>query len=235
MARNKPSLIRSIDIMLNETPLNQISYLILAGGRGQRMHGADKGLIQWQHKPMIEHIIQHIDAAPEKTIISANRNIEIYQKYTAHVISDKIPNALQSTIDDYEGSDETSTESSDGTSQEIFLGPLAGILSAMHICTTPYLLCLPCDSPDPPENLLNQLWQCMQSQNKNVALCHDGERLQPLFGLLSCQHKPFLQTFLQQGRRKVHDFFALIDPAICDFSAQKNRFNNFNSPDDMHE
>jgi len=198
--------------MSSEAPNNLITYLILAGGQGQRMQGTDKGLMPWQNKPMIEHVIQHINAPLDKIIISANRNIEIYQQYADKVVSDEI------------------TQSS----EILFLGPLAGILSAMHACTTPYLLCIPCDSPTPPEQLLNTLWQCMQSQHKTSALCHDGERLQPLFALLDCQYQHLLNDFLQQGRRKVQDFFTLIDPAICDFSAQKNRFHNFNRPDDMH-
>jgi len=185
---------------------DQITYLILAGGRGQRMDGIDKGLMQWQEKPMIEHILGHLKVPSEKIIISANRNIETYQQYSSTIIEDQ--------LDDYQG-------------------PLAGILSAMQVCTTPYLLCIPCDTPAPPENMLQQLWQCMQDANKSAALCHDGDRLQPLFSLMNCQHKQLLSDFLQQGRRKVHDFMNLIDPAICDFSLQKNSFNNFNRPDDM--
>lgn len=185
---------------------NQISYLILAGGRGRRMNNLDKGLMPWQQKPMIEHVLKYLNAPADKIIISANRNIEIYKQYANTVINDEL---------------------------EDFQGPLAGILSAMQVCTTPYLVCLPCDSPEPPENMLQQLWQCMQAENKTSALCHDGERLQPLFSIISCQHKLLLNDFLQQGRRKVHDFMTLIDPAICDFSSQKHRFNNFNRPDDM--
>lgn len=187
---------------------NQITYLILAGGRGQRMDNVDKGLMLWQGKPMIEHVLKQIDADKDKNqiIISANRNIEIYKQYANTVINDE--------LEDYQG-------------------PLAGILSAMRACTTPYIVCLPCDTPEPPTNMLEQLWTCMQTKNTTSALCHDGERLQPLFSLLACSHKHLLNDFLQQGRRKVQDFMKLLDPAICDFSSQKNRFNNFNRPDDM--
>ncbi len=201
--------------MSEQSPLDQVTYLILAGGQGQRMNGVDKGLLQWHGKPMIEHVIEHINAPRHKIIISANRNIETYQQYAQQVICDDANNSSNS-------------------SQERFLGPLAGILRAMHASTTKYLLCVPCDSPQPPEQLLNNLWQCLQTQNKKSAICHDGERSQPLFCLLSCQYQPLLSEFLQQGRRKVHDFFNLIEPAICDFSAQKKHFNNFNHPDDMN-
>ena len=185
---------------------NNITYLILAGGRGKRMHGVDKGLMQWQNRPMIEHVLEQLHAPAEKVIISANRNLQIYKQYANRVIEDSLND---------------------------FQGPLSGILSAMQACETDYLLCLPCDSPKPPAAMLEQLWENMQSQHKTSALCHDGERLQPLFALISCKHKKLLHDFIQQGHRKVHDFMQLIDPAICDFSTQKDCFNNFNQPDDM--
>jgi molybdenum cofactor guanylyltransferase len=192
--------------------LADVSYLVLAGGRGQRMAGADKGLMLWQGKPMIEHIIQQLGAQADNIIISANRNQQQYAEYAALVISDS-QNNTNGQID--------------------FQGPLAGLLSALQVCRSQYLLCVPCDSPAPPQNLLVQLTQCMQTQNSQAAVCHDGERLQPLFLLLSTQYRQQLSDYLQQGHRKVEDFIALIEPAICDFSAQRNAFRNFNSTQDM--
>jgi len=185
---------------------HNITYLILAGGRGQRMNGVDKGLMLWKNRPMIEHVLEQLNAPAEKVIISANRNLKNYKQYASHVIEDSLSD---------------------------FQGPLSGILSAMQACDTEYLLCTPCDSPNPPHDMLIHLYECMQSQQKTSAVCHDGERLQPLFALISCTHENLLNEFIQQGRRKVHDFIQLIDPAICDFSKQKDHFNNFNQPDDM--
>jgi len=190
----------------------EINYLILAGGRGQRMAGADKGLMLWQGKPMIEHIMQQLGARTDNTIISANRNQQHYAEYAALVISDNQNNTA---------------------GDEHFQGPLAGLLSALEVCHSEYLLCVPCDSPAPPQNLLSQLQQCMQQQNRQAAVCHDGERLQPLFLLLSTQYRQQLSDYLQQGHRKVQDFIALIEPAICDFSTQRDAFRNFNSSQDM--
>ncbi len=187
---------------------DKITYLILSGGRGQRMGGQDKGLMLWHNRPMIEHVQESLQITASETFISANRNIAQYSQYAKLVIEDQIA--------DYQG-------------------PLVGILSAMQQCDTDYILCVPCDSPSPPDNLLHTLWSCMQKQNRSAAICHDGERLQPLFCLLSCKHKLVLSDFLQQGRRKVHDFMQLLDPAICDFSSQKNAFKNFNRADDMQD
>lgn len=187
---------------------DKITYLILAGGRGQRMSGQDKGLMLWHNRPMVEHVQESLHISAAQTIISANRNISHYRQYAGSVIEDSIAG---------------------------YQGPLVGILSAMQQCDTDYILCVPCDTPTPPQNLQQTLWNCMQNENKDAAVCHDGERLQPLFCLLSCSHERILNDFLQQGRRKVHDFMQLLDPAICDFSSQKSAFRNFNRADDMQD
>lgn len=187
---------------------NQITYLILAGGRGQRMNGQDKGLMLWHKRPMIEHVMKNLQITPGQTIISANRNISFYRQHAKSVVEDQITG---------------------------YQGPLAGILSAMQQCGTDYILCVPCDSPSPPQNLQQKLSSCMKNENKTAAICHDGERLQPLFCLLSCQYETMLNDFLKQGRRKVHDFMQLLDPAVCDFSAEKGGFRNFNRADDMQD
>lgn len=186
----------------------QISIVILAGGLGRRMQHQDKGLLEWQNKKLVEHILATIRTQCGEIIINANRNLEDYASFGYPVVTDE--------IEDYQG-------------------PLVGILSAMKICKNDYLLCLPCDSPQPPEMLTTRLINCIQSRSAVCASAHDGNRLQPLFSLMSCAIQPQLETFLTNGQRKVHDFFLSLDPVICDFSDQAARFRNFNTPDDLNE
>lgn len=185
---------------------NKICTVILAGGRGSRMHGQDKGLIEWQGKPMIEHILSSLSDEHQPIFINANRNIERYREYAYDVIAD--------TYDDYQG-------------------PLAGILSAMQHCQQDYILCIPCDSPQPPNDLLPRLLHCLAQQEASSAICYDGKRLQPLFSLISCSLQTELKSFLDSGNRKVHTFFENIHAAICDFSDQPECFHNFNTLEDM--
>ena len=182
-----------------------ITIVILAGGRGTRVGGIDKGLMLWRDKPLIEHILASLPKA-SPVLINANRNIEKYQQYGLPVVADALA--------DYQG-------------------PLAGILSAMKQCKTDYLLCLPCDSPQPPAALTERLWQCMSGNNKTCAICHDGERLQPLFALMSLKLQPQLETWLAAGQRKVENFFLEANAAVCDFSDQPQCFHNFNTAEDM--
>ena len=187
-----------------------ISVVILAGGRGSRMQGKDKGLIKWQNKPLIEHVLDQIlnNSADNvgEIIINANRNENFYKNFGHKVIKDKITD---------------------------FQGPLAGILSAMEECKYNFLLCLPCDSPRLPEELTERLMQCLQNNSSLCAICFDGKREQPLFSLISCAAKPQLETFLSEGKRKVHDFFHQLGATVCDFSDQADKFENFNTQDDM--
>ena len=182
-----------------------ISVVILAGGRGSRFGGVDKGLMLWQGKPLIEHIVASLPASAP-VFISANRNIARYQHYGYPVLTD--------TLDGYQG-------------------PLAGMLSALQQCKTEYLLCLPCDTPQPPSQLAERLLQTMLAANTAIAICHDGNRLQPLFALMSPVILPQLERWLASGQRKVEDLFTELDAAICDFSDQPQSFYNINTPDDV--
>jgi len=183
---------------------HNICTLILAGGRGRRMQNQDKGLVMWQGKTLIEHVLSHTQN--DCVMISANRNIAHYQTYGHPVIEDKLDN---------------------------FQGPLAGLLAAMQYTNKDYILTLPCDSPQPPDNLQQFLINAMQQTNKQCAISDDGQRRQPLFSLIATQYKNDLNTFLKQGHRKVGDFFHSLNPAVCDFSAQAERFNNFNRAEDL--
>ena len=99
-------------------PTEQITGLILAGGRAQRMGGMDKGLIPFLQKPLIEASIARLKPQVDSLIINANRNITKYAAYGYPVILDETPD---------------------------FSGPLAGFSVGLKACKTPYLLTSPCD------------------------------------------------------------------------------------------
>ena len=91
---------------------SQITAIILAGGQGKRMGGQDKGLINFEHKPLIQYVIEKILPQVEHIIINANRNISAYGAFGYPVISD--------TMNNYQG-------------------PLAGFLAAMISAPTQYI------------------------------------------------------------------------------------------------
>jgi len=99
---------------------NEITVVILAGGRGRRMDAQDKGLVVLYGQPLIEYVIKAISPQNSNILINANQNIEQYQHYGYPVVSDQITG---------------------------FQGPLAGVATAMERVKTPYILTLPCDAP----------------------------------------------------------------------------------------
>eukprot|EP01034_Spumella_vulgaris_P009301 gene9301-11812_t len=75
---------------LNSSPL-PCSILLLAGGRGQRMGGLDKGLLDWHGQPLIAHLHQLVRPLTDDLIISCNRNQAQYAPYGDQLVSDDSP------------------------------------------------------------------------------------------------------------------------------------------------
>ena len=98
---------------------NEISAVILAGGKGSRMGGKDKGLIEFRGLALIAHVVNVVKIRVNQIFISANRSLDDYSKYGKVIVDD---------LEDYQG-------------------PLAGISKALKVCSSNYLLVLPCDSP----------------------------------------------------------------------------------------
>lgn len=135
-----------------------ITAVILAGGKGSRMGNHDKGLIKLANKPLIKYVIDSIQQQVDRIIISANRNTDEYQQLGFPVICDE------------------KTE---------FNGPLSGIYEALKMCTTKYLMVLPCDCPFIEVDIIEKLYRSAEKNNSDVVLIHDGQFLQPLFSLIS--------------------------------------------------
>jgi molybdopterin-guanine dinucleotide biosynthesis protein A len=116
---------------------NEISCIVLAGGKGKRFNNQDKGLVELNNKPLIEHVLNAVQSQVDDIVISANRNIDTYKKYSPSVISDIDKN---------------------------FCGPLSGISSAMPLCKHEWVLIVPCDMPLLPENLVEQMQRTIDNQ-----------------------------------------------------------------------
>ena len=187
---------------------NDITGVILAGGKGQRMGGRDKGLIEFRGKPLIRHVIDIIQPQVADVIISANRHIEEYNKYGFKVFPDQMGD---------------------------YWGPLAGIASAMRQVETPYLLTVPCDTPFLSKELVDRLSTALMEQHKYLAVAHDGNRLQNTIALIPCRLVDDLVDFLLRGERKTQTWLECHAPAIVDFSDQPSMFVNINTPEDCQK
>ena len=184
----------------------EITAVILAGGRGRRIGGKDKGFVMLNNLPLIEHVIAAVSPQTGQLIINANRNIEEYQRYGFPVVSD--------TMTDYQG-------------------PLAGFASTLAAVDTDYIVTIPCDSPLLPADLVQRLVHALQNEDAELAVAHDGQRLQPVFALMRVSLLPSLLGFLQRGDRKIDLWYAQHKMAKADFSDIPETFLNINTPADQ--
>jgi len=191
---------------MNTSSNPSVTGVILAGGKGRRMGGNDKGLLQYKKQPLITYTINILKPQVDALIINANRNIEQYQRFACPVIEDSLEN---------------------------FCGPLAGMLSAMKAATTDYILTAPCDSPRISSQLRQRMMEALLLEQADLAVAHDGERLQPVFCLLPCHLQDELEQHLEQGGRKIDLWLAEHKMAVVDFSDQADSFTNFNHPEDV--
>ena len=182
----------------------QVTGLVLAGGAGRRVQGRDKGLILWQGKPMIAHLLQRLRPQVETLMISCNRNIDQYQAYGFSLVVDQRP--------DYQG-------------------PLAGIEAAIKHAHNEFLLITACDMPLLPEDLVARLLHpLLQSDNQtlDVSIAHDGVREQYLCAILRRRCLDSLSGHLASGHRAVRHWYALQQCITVDFSDRVDAFKNYN-------
>ncbi len=176
------------------------SIVLLAGGRGQRMGGQDKGWVSWQGQALIEHMQQVVRPLTDDLIISCNRNHQRYQPLADQLVSDP---------------------------DQDFTGPLVGIISALKVARHPYLIVLPCDAPRIDQALLTQLYQA--AGERPAMLQHQGY-WQPLFSIIPRAQLHTLQELWDAGERSPKHALLKLNPVAIHCSDNEQRLANFNDP-----
>jgi molybdopterin-guanine dinucleotide biosynthesis protein A len=169
------------------------------------MGGVDKGLIPINDRPMIAYVIDALRPQVSDVLINANRNHDIYSEFGCAVITDG----------DLE-----------------FRGPLAGIASGMRTARTPYVAFVPCDSPLLCADLVPRLYTALSETGLRIAVAHDGGRLQPVFALLDRGLIDDLTAYLDDGGRKIAQWYEKHGYATVDFGDVIESFSNINEPAD---
>jgi molybdopterin-guanine dinucleotide biosynthesis protein A len=183
-----------------------ITGLVLAGGRGSRMGGIDKGLQPWRGLPLARQVLQRLQPQVGAVLINANRNLEVYRAWGHPVVSDQTERA--------------------------FAGPLAGFLAGLDVCATPYLLTAPCDSPLLPVDLAARLGAGLLRAGARIALPRALGRLQPVFCLIDVALRDDLRGFVAAGGSKIDEWTARHPTTIVDFDDAR-AFENINTQDDL--
>jgi molybdopterin-guanine dinucleotide biosynthesis protein A len=172
---------------------SDITALILAGGRGSRMGGLDKGLQAFNGTPLALHMLLRLQMSGgvEQIMINANRNLAAYGSFGAPVWPDGLADHA---------------------------GPLAGFLTGLERCETPLMLTVPCDTPLFPLDLAPRLAQGLEAADADIAMVGAPEvdnsgrvqvRTQPVFCLLRVTLLESLVRFTHRGGRKIAAWTAL--------------------------
>lgn len=178
-----------------------ITGIVLAGGRGARMGGADKGMQNFNGTPLALHTLMRLQQQVGQVMVNANRNLAAYESFGVPVWPD--------SLSDY-------------------AGPLAGFLTGLERCETPYLLTVPCDTPLFPQDLAKRLMQALEAQDADIAMPTapetqaDGStslRPQPVFCLLRAELLESLVAFTHSGGRKIDAWTAQHRVALVAFDA----------------
>lgn len=189
---------------------NDITGLILAGGRGSRMGGVDKGLQNHLGMPLAMHALLRLAPQVGEIMINANRNLGAYESMGVPVWPD--------TLADY-------------------AGPLAGFLTGLERCETPYLVTVPCDSPLFPLDLVERLAQALEAEGAEIAMAATLEQgslqVQPVFCLMKADVMESLVRFTLAGQRKIDKWTALHRCVEVRFD-DPQAFANANTADDLH-
>ena len=197
-------------------PASDITGLILAGGRGSRMGGVDKGLQNFNGMPLALHTMLRLQPQVGGLMINANRNLAAYESFGVPVWPDVLPD---------------------------FAGPLAGFLTGLERCETPWLVTVPCDTPLFPADLVERLAAAAQEQDAEIAMAagleEDGQvRAQPVFCLLRVELLESLVRFTHEGGRKVDAWTARHKTATVPFDApgdDPRAFCNVNTLSQLHQ
>ncbi len=198
--------------------IEAITAVILAGGRGSRMGGADKGLQNFNGVPLALHTLLRLSPQVGDVMINANRNLAAYESFGVPVWPD-------------------------ATAMGDYAGPLAGFMTGLERCETPYLLTVPCDTPLFPHDLVARLADALEEQSADFAVAsapeEDGQtRAQPVFCLMGTHMLESLHRFTQGGGRKIDAWTAQHKVAHVPFNLPSDDvqgFFNANTLAELHQ
>lgn len=188
-------------------PQTAVTGVILAGGRAERMGGRDKGLLPLAGEPLIAHGIRRLRPQVAELLISANRNHDAYRTYGCRVVGDD----------------------PDGR----FRGPLAGMLAALRVAETPYLLTAPCDSPLLPVDYARRMLAALEREQTTVSVAYGEDCWQPVFALLPVALREDLADWLTVGAGGAGRWLHRHRPARVEFADRPMLFRNVNTPEEL--
>jgi len=184
----------------------KITGIVLAGGLGRRMGGVNKGLLPFQGRPLVVHVIERFAPQVDELLINANSDLETYAAFGYPVISDAITG---------------------------FAGPLAGLQCGMSAARHPFIATVPCDAPYLPDDLVSRLATVLERDSADLAVARTGNQPHPVFCLCRRTLLPGLTAFLENGGRKFDTWYAALRAEEVAFDDTPEAFANINTPKEL--
>ena len=183
---------------------SELALGILAGGRGERFGGRDKGWVEVDGRAQIHRLIETVVPASTRILVSANRHLDDYRALDIDVVADRWPDHP---------------------------GPFAGLASLFYELDAEWLLTLPVDALHVPEQYVECMLRARGDESFHVVVAYDDEGLQPLFALYPRALAAHAIETFEAGRRSVREWQHRFPVYPCRFEA--HRFGNLNSPADL--
>jgi molybdopterin-guanine dinucleotide biosynthesis protein A len=170
------------------------------------MNGLDKGLVQLQNKPLVQHVIERLTTQVDEVLLNANREITRYEVFNLPILQDE---------------------------NHDFIGPLAGFSIGLTHCKHDYLLTVPCDSPLLLEDLAERLMKALTKESSDIAVAKSAGETHPVFSLMKKSVLPSLSAYVKQGGRKVSTWQKSLEYIEVEFNDCSEAFINLNTFEEL--
>lgn len=181
--------------------------VILAGGQGRRMGGADKALLRLAGQTLVARAVERLEPQVERLAINANGDASRFGGLGLPVLADARSD-----------------------------GPLSGVLAGIDWAAAggaTAIVTVAVDCPFFPGDLVPQLALAAERSAGGVAIARSGGDDHPTFGLWPVGLRDALRAFLASGEKpRVRRFADMQAAARADF-ASDGSFGNLNTPDDL--
>ena len=194
-------------------PGNRVPAVILAGGKSSRMHGKNKALMKLGNKRLIEHVLLKLNTSTKNIALNVNADYASFETYKLPLLTDTISG---------------------------YLGPLAGVLSAMKWAEEigyTKVLTVAADTPFFPENLFSNFEDYIEKYDIVMACTEDDEgnvERHPTFCMWSTELRENLELSLRDGLRKIVSWTDKFNVKNMKFKIEKfDPFFTINTEEDL--
>jgi molybdopterin-guanine dinucleotide biosynthesis protein A len=180
-----------------------ITAIVLCGGSGARLGAVDKTLVPVGGRPLVTHTLEALAPQVGQFVLSCGRDPAPYEAFGHPVATDAEPGA----------------------------GPLGGIISALPLVETEWILTHPGDAPSPDPHLVDRL--AGTAETGGAAVPRTGDYRQNLVLLVSRSKIETLARFYRDGGRAVWHWLDDEDIESVDMDDVVESFFNVNTPGDL--